>query len=220
MGRTPAYAIVCGAGSAGHVWAPVADRLGAIVLPAPDEPDVAAMAGALRARVERLPRPRVVIGSSLGALIALELARDVRLDALILIAAGFGIAISPSVIDTIAANAPGMLARMAGGIVADRTHHALVEAVARDFEARGPAVLLRHMRALARHRPEPLPALPPTFVLWGMQDPGVPPADHAELAVRCGAPLLPIADAGHVAYFEQPDATLGWIHQAVRWAEI
>jgi pimeloyl-ACP methyl ester carboxylesterase len=213
-----AYAMICGAGSAGRVWRPVADALGGVVLPAPDEPDVLAMSAALRAEVERLPRPRVLIGSSLGALIALELARDVRLDALILVAAGFGIAISPPVIDTIAANAPGMLARMAAGVVADRNDEALVRAVEHDFAVRGPQVLLRHMQALVCHRPEPLPELPPTFVLWGTRDPGVPLADHADLAVLCRAPLLPIAEAGHLPYFEQPQATLHWIREAVRWA--
>jgi pimeloyl-ACP methyl ester carboxylesterase len=214
----PAYAMICGSGSAGHVWRPVADELGGVVVPAPDEPDVLTMAAALRAEVERLPRPRVLMGSSLGALIALELARDVPLDALILVAAGFGIAISPSVIDTIAADAPGMLGRMAAGVVADRSDEALVRAVARDFEVRGSDVLLRHMRALAGHRPQSPGELPPTFVLWGARDPGVSLAAHAELAVLCRAPLLPIADAGHLPYFERPRTTLLRIREAVRWA--
>jgi pimeloyl-ACP methyl ester carboxylesterase len=218
MVGTPSYAMICGSGSAGHVWQPVAGALGGVVLPAPDEPDVPAMAAALCPEIERLPRPRVVLGSSLGALIALELARDVPIDALILVAAGFGIAISPAVLDTIAANAPGMLERMARGVVADCGDEAVVDGVLRDFEACGPRLLLRHMQALARHRPELPHDLPPTFVLWGTRDPGVPLADHAQLAVRCGAPLLPIADAGHVPYFEQPEATLRWIRKAVSWA--
>jgi pimeloyl-ACP methyl ester carboxylesterase len=198
----------------------VATVLDGIVLQAPDEPAVPAMAAALRPEIERLSRPRVVMGSSLGALIALELARHVPIDALILVAAGFGITISPAVLDTIAANAPGMLEQMARGVVADRHDDAIVEGVTRDFEGCGPQLLLRHMQALARHRPEPPSDLPPTFVLWGTRDPGVPLADHAELAIRCGAPLLPIADAGHVPYFEQPEATLQWIRKAVSWAAL
>ena len=39
---------------------------------------------------------------------------------------------------------------------------------------RGQPVLLRHMRVLAAHRPEPLPSPPPTLVLCGDRDPGVP----------------------------------------------
>jgi pimeloyl-ACP methyl ester carboxylesterase len=74
------------------------------------------------------------------------------------------------------------------------------------------------MRALAQHRPAPPADLPPAFVLWGTRDPGVPLAAHAELAVRCGAPLLPIADAGHLPYFERPETTLRRIRTAVAWA--
>src|SRR5439155_20250595 len=131
----PSYAMICGSGSSGHVWEPVATALGGVVLPAPDEPEVPAMAAALRPAIERLPRPRVVMGSSLGALIALELARDVPIDALLLVGAGFGIAISPAVLDTIAANPPGMLERMARGVVADRGNESIVASVTRDFEA-------------------------------------------------------------------------------------
>jgi pimeloyl-ACP methyl ester carboxylesterase len=214
----PAYAMICGSGSSGHVWQPVSAALGGIVLRAPDEPDVPSMAAALRHEIEALAAPRVVLGASLGALIALELARGTAIDALVLVAAGFGIAISPAVLDTIAANAPGMLERMARGVVADRGDDAIVAGVTRDFEACGPELLFRHMQVLSRHRPEPPADLPPTFVLWGARDPGVPLVDHAELAVRCGAPLLPIADAGHVPYFERPEATLRWIRAAVRWA--
>ena len=217
---TPAYAMICGSGSSGHVWQPVATALGGTVLRAPDEPDVQSMAAALRPEIERLAAPRVVLGASLGALIALELARDTAIDALILIAAGFGIAVGPAVLDTIAAAAPGMLERMARGVVADPGDDAIVAGVRRDFEACGPELLLRHMRALARHRPEPPGDLPPTFVLWGTRDPAVPLEAHAVLALRCRAPLLPIAGAGHVPYFERPEATLRWIRAATSWAGI
>jgi pimeloyl-ACP methyl ester carboxylesterase len=212
------YAMICGSGSSGHVWEPVAGALGGRVLQAPDEADVPAMAVALHDDIERLTRPRVVIGASLGALIALELAHDTAIDALILVAAGFGIAITPTVLDTIAANRPGMLEQMARGVVADPHNDAIVEGVARDFEGGGPRLLLRHMQALSRHRPRRPSDLPPTFVLWGTCDPGVSLKDHAELAARCEAPLLPIADAGHVPYYEQPEATLRWIRAAVGWA--
>src|SRR5919204_1392910 len=137
----PSYAMICGSGSAGHVWEPVATALGGVVLRAPDEPEVSSMAAALRPEIERLPQPRVVLGASLGALIALELARDVPIDALLLLGAGFGIAISPAVLDAIAANAPGMLERMARGVVADRHDEAVVAGVRRGFQACGPEPL-------------------------------------------------------------------------------
>ena len=117
---TPAYAIVCGSGSSGRAWDHVATELRAVVLPAPDAPDVPAMALQLAPAVAALPRPRVLIGTSLGALIALELARDTPVDALILVSAGFGIDIHPTVLERIAAAGPAMLDRMARGVVAQQ----------------------------------------------------------------------------------------------------
>jgi pimeloyl-ACP methyl ester carboxylesterase len=217
---TPSYAIICGSGSSGLAWAPVAMELEALVLPAPDEPDVPAMAAALAPAIAALERPRVLIGASLGALLALELARDTATDALILVSAGFGIAVSPAVLEQIAAADSGMLDRMARGIVADASDTDLVAAARRDLEGCAPELLLRHMRVLAAHRPKAPADLPPTFVIWGTSDPAVPLAAHAELATRCGAPLLPVGGAGHLPYLEQPDATLDWIRTATRWAGV
>jgi pimeloyl-ACP methyl ester carboxylesterase len=215
-----AYAVVCGSGSSGLAWEPVAGDLGALVLPAPDAPDVPAMAAALAPAIAMLPRPRVLIGTSLGALIALELARTLPVDALVLVSAGFGIAVHPAVLEQITAGGPGLLDRMARGVVADPGDAELVAEVRRDFEGCGADVLLRHMEVLARHRPR-LPAiLPPTFVIWGTRDPGVPLAAQADLAARCGAPLLPVPDAGHLPYLEQPGTTLDRIRMAVRWAGV
>ena len=207
-----AHAVLPGSGSAGLVWKRAAAELpDAIVLPLPDEPSVPAMAASLAPRVQTLPRPRVLVGSSLGALVALELARRVPVDALVLIAAGFGIDVHPSVLARIAANPPDLLADMARGVLADFAPEPLAELVARDFEARGAAVLLSHMQVLSEHRPEPLSDPPPTFVLWGTEDPGVPLSAHVELALRCHGLLVPIAGAGHLPYLERPEETVRWI---------
>ncbi len=217
LAAATAYAVLPGSGSAGLVWEPAAAALGsATVLPLPDEGDVEAMASALQPRVEALPRPRVLVGSSLGALVALELSRRVPADALVLIAAGFGVDVHPSVLDRIAANGPGLLRTMSRSVVADATGEPVTQMIERDFEARGQAVLLRHMKVLAGHHPEPLTDPPPTLVLWGAQDPGVPLSAHAELALRCGGLLVPIAGAGHLPYLEQPDETVRWIRRAAR----
>jgi pimeloyl-ACP methyl ester carboxylesterase len=74
------------------------------------------------------------------------------------------------------------------------------------------------MTVLAGHRPDALAEPPPTVVVWGAQDPGVPLAGHVELAVRCRGLLVPIAGAGHLPYLEQPEETLGWIRWAGRMA--
>lgn len=210
-----AYVVLPGAGSAGLVWDGAAADLGnATVLALPDEPDVAAMGDALQQRIESVPRPRVLVGSSLGALVALELARRLPVDGLVLIAAGFGIKVHPAVLARIAADPPGLLWEMARGVVADGDDGPATELIRRDYEARGQAVLLSHMTVLAAHRPEPLAHPPPTVVIWGAQDPGVPLAAHVELTLRCQGLLVPIADSGHLPYLEQREETVRWI----RWA--
>jgi pimeloyl-ACP methyl ester carboxylesterase len=219
VGAAPAYGVLPGAGSAGLVWERAAAGLNhATVLPLPDAPDVAAMGDALARRIESLTRPRVLVGSSLGALVALELAKRVAVDGLVLIAAGFGIKVHPVVLARIAADGPGLLEEMARGVVADPDDRALTELIKRDYEARGRAVLLSHMTVLAAHRPDALTDPPPTVVVWGAQDPGVPLAGHVELALRCRGLLVPIAGAGHLPYLEQREETIRWIRWAGRMA--
>ena len=159
----------------------------------------------------------MVVGSSLGALVALELARSVPVDALVLIAAGFGIDVHPSVLARIAANPPDLLADMARGVVAAPGNEQVMDLIARDFEDRGAAVLLSHMQVLSEHRPEPLVDPPPTLVLWGTEDPGTPLSAHVELALRCHGLLVPIAGAGHLPYLERPEETVRWITAVQRF---
>jgi pimeloyl-ACP methyl ester carboxylesterase len=205
------YVVLPGAGSAGLPWEAVVEQLDAAVLPIPDAPDVPAMAAAVGPAIAELPRPRVVIGASLGAMVALEVARRIEVDALALIAAGFGISVGESVLDWVASAPPDLLEKMATIGLADRSDRELAAIRYADFAARGQPVLLNHLRALAAYEPEPLDDPPPTVVLWGELDRGVPLADHAELALRCDGVLVPIRGAGHAPFLERPDATVGWI---------
>jgi len=215
-----AYLVLSGSGSAGLVWHQVIAALdGAVIAPLPDLSDVRAMAAALEPRLRGLPDRRVLVGTSLGALVALELARRFPIDALVLISAGFGISVHPTVVARIAADAPDLLETMAREVLADPENEAIAEMATRDFEARGQPVLLRHMQVLAHHQPEPLAQPPPTVVLWGTLDPGVPLDDHVRLATRCAGLLVPIADAGHLPYLEQPRETVRWIRFAAHWAD-
>jgi pimeloyl-ACP methyl ester carboxylesterase len=163
-----------------------------------------------------VPRPRVVIGTSLGAMVALELTRRIDVDALVLVAAGFGITVGDSVLEWVASDPPDVLEKMATIGLADRGARELVAIRLADFAARGHAVLLNHLRALAAYRPVPLEQPPPTVVIWGQFDRGVPLADHAELALRCGGVLVPIAGAGHAPFLERPDETVARIRQSER----
>ena len=216
----PAYCVIPGAGSSGLAWEETLQELGATLLEVPDESDVPAMAAALAPRVAELPTPLVLVGASLGAMVALELARTVRVDALVLIAAGFGIEVSDSLLQWIAADPPDLLAKLAKASIAAREDEEMVALAARDFESRGQPVLLRHLTALGSHRPQPLEAPPPTLVIWGVDDHSVPLADHLELALQCRGAVAPMAGAGHMPFLERPTETVRWIRTATQLMEL
>jgi pimeloyl-ACP methyl ester carboxylesterase len=216
----PAYCVIPGAGSSGLSWTQTLQELGATLLEVPDESDVPAMAKALAPRVAELPTPLVLVGASLGAMVALELARTVRVDALVLIAAGFGIEVSDSLLQWIAANPPDLLAKVAKASIAAREDQEMVALVARDFAARGQPVLLRHLTALGSYRPQPLEAPPPTLVIWGVDDHSVPLADHVELALQCRGVVAPVAGAGHMPFLERPTETVRRIRTAAQLIDL
>jgi pimeloyl-ACP methyl ester carboxylesterase len=214
----PSYALITGAGSAGLTWAELQAELdGALVLPVPDEPDVPAMAAALRGPIEELEEQRVIVAASLGAMVALEVARATHVDGLVLIAAGFGIAVSDALLRWVAAAPPDLLYKVAKASLADRENRALIEAYADDLAARGTPVLHRHLQALAAYRPKPLSDPPPTLVLWGEHDHSVPLSDHVELALRCDGVVVPVRDAGHAPFFERPRAVARWARSDYLW---
>jgi pimeloyl-ACP methyl ester carboxylesterase len=210
----PTYAVVPGAGSAGLTWAEVAGELEALVLPIPDEPGAPEMAAALRPAVAELARPRVLIAASMGATVALELARSVEFDALVLAAAGYGIEVSDRLLDWMISNPPGLCQKMAKICLANREDEERAAQIVADYEAAGHDVHVRHLQALRGYRPEPLSDPPPVLVLWGVHDPAIPLEGHIELAKVCRGALVPIPNAAHVPFLEQPLTTLAWIRRA------
>ena len=210
----PSYAVVAGAGSAGLTWAPAAHELGATVLPMPDAADVFAMAAAIRDRIAAAPPPRVLVGTSAGGMVALEVARTVDVNALVLVAAGFGITVSESALAWLVDNPPDLHEKLARICLADRSDLDKQRTIVADYEACGQPLHVRHLQAVARYRPQPLPDPPPTLVLWGEHDRAIPLTDHVELALRCRGALVPIADAAHVPFFEQPQVVVEWIRRA------
>lgn len=217
--RPPSHVLLPGAGGAGLTWTRTREALNGHLFPLPDEATVEEMATALAPAMAAVPPPMVLTGASLGAMVALELARSVPVRALVLVAAGFGIVTSRSLLDWVAANPPDLFPKMAKASLARREDAEQIAAVAADFAARGQPVVLRHLTALSRYRPRPLQAPPPTLVIWGEHDRSVPLADHAELALRCRGVLAPVAGAAHKPYYEQPEVTISWIRWAERWAE-
>jgi pimeloyl-ACP methyl ester carboxylesterase len=208
------YAIIPGAGCAGLTWAEVADALGAQVLRPPDEPDIVAMAEGMIPAVAGLPAPRVLIGASMGAMVALEIARRLDVGALVLVAAGFGITVSDRLIDWMVRNPPDLWPKMAKICLGGRDDPELIDAIVADYVAGGHAEHIRDSTALKSYKPEPLDDPPPTIVLWGMEDPAVPRDDHVELALQCRGALIPLPGAAHVPFLQQPAVTLEWIRRA------
>jgi pimeloyl-ACP methyl ester carboxylesterase len=214
----PSLLVVPGAGSAGITWRRAAAMLGARVLPAPDRPTVVEMAESLLPEVASAPEPRVLIGASLGAMVAIEVARRLPVKGMVLIATGFGIEVGDSFLSWVGSNPPDLFPKMARASLADPDDEAAVSETVRDFEARGWDVVHNHLRALKAYRPGPLSDPPPTLVIWGDKDHSVPLADHVELALRLDGLLAPIAGAGHKPFFERPEATVRWIQWAAGWA--
>jgi pimeloyl-ACP methyl ester carboxylesterase len=221
LGRpAPGIGVIPGAGSAGHVWQEALKQLPATLLVAPDAADVTEMAEELHEPVEALGKPRVLVGASLGAMVALELSRTVRVDALVLVAAGFGITVSDSLLAWVTAAPDDLFPKMAKASIAERDNPSLITMITEDFAARGQPVVLRHLQALSSYRPRRIPSPPRTLVLWGEHDHSVPLADHVELAMQCNGALVPIRRAGHMPFLEQPDETVRWIHLAARLAQL
>lgn len=212
------FAVIAGAGSAGLTWRPVASEVDALVLPLPAADDVAGMAAILAPQVANLPEPRVLVGTSVGGMVALEIARTTRVQALVMVAAGFGITVSESALAWLEANPPDLHPKLARLCLADRTHSAHIAALVADYDACGQPAHLRQIRAVARYRPEPLDSPPPTLVLWGESDRAIPLADHLELTLRCRGALVPIAGAAHVPFLEQPGVVVKWLRRAAAMA--
>jgi pimeloyl-ACP methyl ester carboxylesterase len=214
------FIVLPGAGSAGLTWAPTASRLDALVLPLGDESSVREMAAAQREAVNAVPRPRALIGSSLGAMVAMEMARSTKVDALVLVAAGFGVHVSDAALEWVESDPPGLIEKLARIGLGDPGNQDMVALRVKDFEARGgQPTLLQHLRALAGYHPDSLPDPPPTMVLWGPLDKSVPLVDHAELALELGGLLVPIAGSGHAPFLECPEETARWIRASLSMSQ-
>lgn len=211
---SPNFCLIPGAGSGGLTWSGVQRELDTLLLPIPDEPTVAAMADVLGAQLAALDGPRVLVGASLGAMVALELAHRIPIDALVLLASGFGIEVSDSLLDWVEKSPPDLFKKMARISVMDAEDKETIDLVVHDFESRGQPTVLHHLQALASYRPVPLASPPPTVVIWGMHDKSVPLEAHIELAARCRGAVVPMADAKHMPFLEQPVETARWMRAA------
>ena len=134
MSGPVSFAAIGGAGGAGALWDDLSPGLDLLVIPLPDEPDVPAMARSAQGRIEALPQPRVLVGASAGAMVALEVARSIPVQALVLLSAGWGIEVSESALDWVRRNPPDLHRKLARICVADREDEARLRIIEADYD--------------------------------------------------------------------------------------
>ena len=205
---------VPGAGSSGMTWRPVLDLIDMRVLPVPDASTVEAMADELAGHCMDPRRPRLVVAASLGEMVALELTKRVRVDALVLAAAGPGITVAPSLLDWLV-NGVDVLAKVAASSLWNPDDLPAYELAVADLESRGREQLCRHLSVLSEYRLETVPTVPTVIVAWGVHDRAVPLGDHVELATRLGGLLAPVQNAAHLPFLEEPAAFVAQVRRAL-----
>jgi pimeloyl-ACP methyl ester carboxylesterase len=211
-------AVIPGAGSSGLAWRRVADLVELRVLPVADSGSVPEMATALLPELGDDHQPRVLVGASLGAIVALELMDRVRVDVAVLVATGLGIAVDEPVLERIRNSGEEILTRIARSSLAVPNNEESSSIAVADLRSRGRDVLVRHLSALAAHRASVPANVPETFVVWGQGDRSVPLADHLGLARAMNGLLVPVPGAGHLPFLENPDRVAEIIKLATRRA--
>ena len=215
----------------GRLYAEIEPRLSEVVKPISIVVDGREMVGCIQQVLEKAPEKFVILGTSFGGRVALEvaLAAKDRIQGLVVIGAGAGIAADPSAglrraersrgaeFENVVTEMADMVSHMAGpnGTKA-RTSFVIM---AREL---GGALLARQSEALAR-RLDLWPRLSeiacPSLMLWGKEDQFSPAADGLKLSTALPhARYAEISECGHFPSLEAPEETadilLHWLHDA------
>lgn len=213
----------------GRLYAEIEPRLSEVVKPISIVVDGREMVGCIQQVLEKAPEKFVILGTSFGGRVALEvaLAAKDRIQGLVVIGAGAGIAADPSAglrraersrgaeFENVVTEMANMVSHMAGpnGTKA-RTSFVIM---AREL---GGALLARQSEALAR-RLDLWPRLSeiacPSLMLWGKEDQFSPAADGLKLSTALPhARYAEISECGHFPSLEAPEETadilLHWLH--------
>jgi pimeloyl-ACP methyl ester carboxylesterase len=209
--RIVSWAFFPGAGGGSTLWEPIARRLGGTVHALPDVDGVPAMADALEAAVRSMPAPRILVGNSLGALVALELAQRVPVAGLMLLAAGWRFPVSEELIRKVQTKGRTMFGETARRCVSPEH----IEAVVADFASREDGTMSRHLRAIRDHQPRIDASVrqPVTLVLRGGLDRSVSLQDHVELTERTQGALVPLDSAAHMPFVDHCEEVIQWLER-------
>jgi pimeloyl-ACP methyl ester carboxylesterase len=209
------WAFLPGAGGGATLWQPVAEEFGGTVTALPALDSVHAIADRLEPSIRIMPGPRILVGNSLGALVALELAQRLPVAGLMLVAAGWDFPVSTELIRRVEARGRQAFAESARRCVSPGSPIEAVATVVADFESREAGTMSRHLRAIRDHRPRidgTIPQ-PTTLVLRGGFDRSVSLDDHLALAERTGGALIPVSSAGHMPFVDHAEEVIRWLRR-------
>jgi len=203
-----------GAGGGASLWAPLAARFDGRVVPLPRARSVAAIADQVAGELGRAPEPPLLVGNSLGALVAIELARRDPVAGLFLLAAGWEFPVADSVLSAAEGATARTFARIADRCLAPTADPDLLVAVQRDFADREPGTLADHLTAIRDHTAsDPGPQQPPTMLIAGGRDRSVTLRDQVELAGRLGAMFVQIPESAHMPFVDHREEVALWLER-------
>jgi pimeloyl-ACP methyl ester carboxylesterase len=213
--RTVSWTFFPGAGGGSRLWEPIASRFGGAVCTLPAVDAVHLMADALEEPVRLMPAPRILVGNSLGGLVALELAQRLPVAGLMLLAAGWRFPVSEELIRRVDAEGGSVFAETARRCVSPESSPDHIAAVVADFRSREQGTMSLHLRAIRGHLPRIDGGVrqPVTLVLRGGLDRSVSLQDHIELAERTGGALVPVGSASHMPFVDHPEEVIKWLER-------
>jgi len=214
-GRAASFAFFPGAGGGSTLWQPVAERFGGMVTALPALNSVRAIVDELEPSLLLLPAPRILVGNSLGAMVALEAAQRMPVAGLMLIAAGWEFPVSDELIRRVDTRGRLAFPESARRCVSPSGSPDLVSAVIADFESRPEGTMARHLRAIRDHQPwiDADVVQPTTLVLGGSHDRSVSLRDHIELAERTGGAFVPLESAAHMPFVDHGEEVTRWLER-------
>lgn len=209
------WAFLPGAGGGSTLWEPVAQRFGGRVLTLPAVDSVPKLADAVEATVRMMPGRRILVGNSLGAMVALELAQRVPVAGLVLVAAGWEFPVSEELIRRVETRGHLVFAESARRCVSPDASPEHLAAVIEDFQTRTAGTMAAHLRAIRDYEPrlDGATPRPVTLVLRGGHDRSVTLRDHVELAERTGGALVPLGSAAHMPFVDHGDEVAAWLER-------